>query len=95
MEHHLSRTSAAVSLCCLELEEVTFDSIEPRTVRHIEDLGDVQLLKHMPRIHGLVHTQVIQEQCKITSTELMRLFLQCGWRNQVPYVLLVELQSIR
>ena len=55
----------------LELGEVILDSIELRTVRHIEDLGDVQLLKHMLRILGLVHTQVIQEQCKITSTELI------------------------
>jgi len=55
----------------LELGEVTLDPVELRTVRHIEDLGDVQLLKQMLRILGLVNTQVIQEQCKVTTTEFI------------------------
>ena len=53
----------------LELGEVTLDPVELRTVRHIEDLGDVQLLKQMLRILCLMNTQVIQEQCKVTTTE--------------------------
>jgi hypothetical protein len=36
--------------------ELIFDSIELRTVRHIEDLCDVQLLKQMLRILCLVNT---------------------------------------
>ena len=53
----------------LELGEVTLDPIELWTIRYIEDFGDVQLLKQMLRILRLVHTQVIQEQCKVTTTE--------------------------
>jgi len=45
----------------LELGEVTLDPVELRTVGHIEDFGDVQLLKQMLRVLRLVHTQVIQE----------------------------------
>jgi hypothetical protein len=55
----------------LELGEVTLDPVELRTVRHIEDLGDVQLLKQMLRVLGLMHTQVVQEQCKVTTTEFL------------------------
>ena len=53
----------------LELGEVTLDPVELWTVRHIEDLGDVQLLEQMLRILRLMNTQVIQEQCKVTVTE--------------------------
>ncbi len=53
----------------LELGEVTLDAFELRTVRDIEDLGDVQLLKQMLRVLGLVHTQVVQEQCKVITSE--------------------------
>ena len=55
----------------LDLGEVTFDAIELWTVRHIEDLGDVQLLKQMLRILRLMHTQVVQEQCKVITTEFL------------------------
>ena len=53
------------------MREVTFDPIELWTVRNIEDLGDVQLLKQMLRVLRLMHTQVIQEQCKVTTTEFL------------------------
>ena len=38
---------------------------------HIEDVGDVQLLKQMLRVLRLVHTQVVQEQCKVTASEFL------------------------
>jgi hypothetical protein len=55
----------------LEFGEVTLDPVELWTVRHIEDLGDVQVLKQMLRVLGLMHTQVVQEQCKVTTTEYL------------------------
>ena len=58
-------------VCRLQLREITFNAVELWTVRHIEDLGDVQLLKQMLRVLGLVHTQVVQEQCKVTTTEFL------------------------
>ena len=55
----------------LELGQVALDPVELRTVRHIEDLGDVQLLKQMLRVLCLMNTKFIEEQCKVTTTEFI------------------------
>ena len=53
------------------MSEVTFDTVELRTGRYIEDLGDIQLLKQMLRILRLVQTQVVQKECKVTTPEFI------------------------
>ena len=42
------------------------------TVRHVEDLRDVQCLKEQLRILGLVHGQVVEEQREVTASKLHR-----------------------
>ena len=59
-------------VCRLDLWEVTLDTIELRTVRHIEDLCDVQFLKKQLRILGLVHTEVVKEQREVIASKLLR-----------------------
>ena len=49
---------------CLDQREVTFDAIELWAIRHIIDLCDVQPLKQLLGLLGLVYCKIIQEQRK-------------------------------
>ena len=66
---HLSQKQLLV--CGLDLGEVALDPVELRTVRHVEDLGDVQCLKEQLCILGLVHGQVVEEQREVTAPKLL------------------------
>ena len=59
-------------VCGLDLREVALNPVELRAVRHVEDLGDVQLLKQQLRILGLVYTEVVKEQREVIASKLLR-----------------------
>ncbi len=55
----------------LKLGEVKLDRVELRTVRHIEDLSNVKLLEKMLGVLRLMHSLIIQEECKVTASEFL------------------------
>ena len=54
------------------MREVALNAVELRAVWHVEDLGDVQLLKQQLSILGLVHTEVVKEQREVIASKLLR-----------------------
>jgi hypothetical protein len=56
----------------LHQREVALDAVELRAVGHVVDLGDIQPLKQLLRLLGLVHREVVQEQREGFTLLLLR-----------------------
>jgi len=68
--HHILQEQLLVG--GLHLRKVALDPVELWAVGHVEDLGDIQLLKEELRILGLVYAEVVEEEREVAAAELCR-----------------------